>query len=256
MLKRLWTHRALVGALIRRMYLLRYRQSFGGFVWAIIPALGALAAGSLVFNGVIGVDNDGEPYALMTMAALVPWTLFSSSFSFGVPSIVQSQPMVTRLPFPRASLPIAAVGVSLIDIAVSGTLFVIMAYLVGDGLPLTALWFPALIAIEVVLIVGVVLLGSAANAFSQDVRLAVPLVTQFWLLITPVMYPLNVEGAARSFYLANPMTGLVESFRDILVRGTPPSLELMLPAMVGAVVLLFMGVWYFGATESRFADVI
>ncbi len=80
---------------------------------------------------------------------------------------------------------------------------------------------------------------------------------QLWLFLTPVMYPLaEVPDALRPWYLANPMTGLVESFRRILVYGQPPNLGYLLPALAGAAAALLVGAWYFEATERRFADVI
>jgi homopolymeric O-antigen transport system permease protein len=71
------------------------------------------------------------------------------------------------------------------------------------------------------------------------------------------MYPLSaVPADLRGLYLLNPMTGLVESFRGALLYGLPPHISYLLPSIVGAVVFLIVGSWYFGATESRFADVI
>ena len=143
------------------------------------------------------------------------------------------------------------------DLIVSILIFVTFAYGLGDGLPLTALWFPLLLAIEIAFVIGVVLFGSALNVFARDVRLAVPLLVQLWLFLTPVMYPLSsVPTRMRAWYLLNPMTGLVESFRGILVYGLPPDLGLLSPAIVGALTVLVIGTSYFRATEPRFADVV
>jgi len=85
----------------------------------------------------------------------------------------------------------------------------------------------------------------------------VPLLVQLWLLLTPVMYPLTeVPADLRSFYLINPMTGLIESFRDVLIEGRLPELNMLMPSVIGAVVVLAIGTSYFAATEKRFADVI
>jgi lipopolysaccharide transport system permease protein len=256
MVKEIWTRRALINSLVRRTFVLRYRQSFGGVLWAIVPSLGILIAGSIVFDNGAAADGGPHPYILLTMAALVPWSLFASSITFGVPSIVQAQPMVTRLPFPKATLPIAAIGTSMIDLAISGVLFVVLSYVIGDGLPLTALWFPVLIAVEMLMIAGILLLGSAMNVFAWDIKMIVPMATQFWLLITPVMYSLESVRDMRSLYLANPMTGIVESSRRVLVYGQPPAFDLLMPTIIGASVLLLIGMWYFSSVENRFADVI
>jgi ABC-type polysaccharide/polyol phosphate export permease len=256
-LRRIWFHRHLLYSLVRRQYHLRYRQSFAGVAWALVPPLATLGAAALVFKRVIGVETGPAPYAIFVLSALAPWTFFANSLFLGVPSVVNAWVMVTRLAFPRAILPLSTVGISLLDLAISGIIFVVFAYAVGDGLPATAIWFPLLVLLEIILIVGVVLLTSALNVFARDVGLAVPLIVQVWFFLTPVVYGLNtVPQELRGLYLANPMTGVVESFRNVLVYGKAPDFGLLFAAVLGAVGILLVGSWYFRTTESRFSDVI
>jgi lipopolysaccharide transport system permease protein len=253
----IWSSRRLILSLARRQFQVRYRQSLVGIGWAVIPPLATLAAASLVFHEVAGVSTGKTAYGVFTLAGLVPWTFFASSLTFGIPSVALAHPMVTRLAFPRVALPLSMVGLSLVDFAIAGGLFLVASLLTGDGLPITALWLPIPFLVELILITGLVLLGSAANVFARDVRLAVPLAVQLWLFVTPVMYPLSsVPPELRSWYLANPMTGLVESFRAALVGGSGLTAELLLPSTAGALVLFVIGLWYFHSTEHRFADVI
>lgn len=256
MVRRLWSHRALLVTLVHRQYQLRYRQSLVGFAWALLPPLATLGVGALLFRGVFDANTDGVPYGVFTMAALIPWTFFANSVTLGVPSVIGSLNMVTRLPFPRAVLPLSMVGLSLLDLAVAAAAFLVLAAIQLGGVPLTALWAPVLLLVEMPLVIGVVLLGSALNVFARDIRVAVPLFVQFWLLLTPVMYGIPEGAELRSLYLLNPMTGLVESFRSVLVLGEAPTAQLLLPAIVGAVGLFTVGLWYFRSVEPRFADVI
>jgi lipopolysaccharide transport system permease protein len=259
MIRRLWWYRDLLLCLVRRQYQLRYRQSLVGFTWAILPPLASLVVATIVFHGVIGVDSPDAsvPYSLFTLSALTSWTFFAQSLSAGIPSIQTSMQMVTRLPFPRAVLPLSMVGTSLIDLGISMVGYVAFAIIIGHGIPMTALWLPLILALETLLIVGVLLLGSSLNVFVRDIRIAVPLLTQLWLYLTPVMYSLeSVPEQLRPLYLANPMTGIVEATREVLAYGRPPSIELLVPATIGAVLALVAGVSYFSATESRFADAI
>lgn len=254
---RLWKHRDLLISLVRRQFQLRYRQSFAGFGWAIVPPLATLGAATLVFDRVAEIDTKGVAYPIFALAALTPWTFFSNSLMQGIPSVVGGSLMVTRLPFPRAVLPLGAIGASLVDLSVASGLFIGWVYAFGDGLPLTALWAFPLLALEMVLLSGVVLIGASMNVFARDIRLAVPLIAQLWLFLTPVMYPLSaVPRNLRPLYLLNPMTGLIESFRRALVGGFAPEPGMIVPAVIGAFAVLIVGVWYFASTESRFADVI
>jgi lipopolysaccharide transport system permease protein len=244
-------------SLILRQYQVRYRQSFIGIAWAILPPLASLGVAFIVFDRVVGVDTGDTAYSVFTLSALAPWTFFANSVSSGIPSVQQSQSMLTRIAFPPVVLPVSMVGIALLDLGIATSLFIVVAYLIGDGLPITALWFPALLVIEIVLALGVALLGSAMNVFARDIRLAVPLFVQLWLFLTPVMYPLTeVPADLRSWYLANPMTGLVESFRNALVYGRGPEARLLLPSVLGACIVFIVGSWYFRTTQRRFADVI
>jgi lipopolysaccharide transport system permease protein len=255
-LRRLWSHRDLMTSLIRRQFQLRYRQSAVGFAWALLPALATLGVGAILFRGVLDVGTGGVNYSVFAMSALVPWTFLANSLPQGITSVAQNLAIVTRLAFPRAVLPLSVVGLSFLDLVVASGAFVVIAMVTGSGLPATAVWAPLLLLLEIPLIVGVVLLGSALNVFARDIKLAVPLVVQLWLFLTPVMYGLPTEPSLRGFYLANPMTGLVVSFRRVLVFGQPPELALLLPTIIGAVSFFVVGWWYFRSTEPRFADVI
>jgi ABC-type polysaccharide/polyol phosphate export permease len=177
--------------------------------------------------------------------------------SSGVPSVVAAQTMVSRLPFPRASLPLSVIGTGLIDLGITAVMFVAVVIISGHGLPLTSLWAFPLLLVEVLFATGIVLLGSALNVFARDIRLAVPLVTQLWLYLTPVMYPLSeVPDNLRPFFNANPMTGVIQSFQRVLIDGRPPDPDVLFPALIGTAIALVVGGWYFGATRTRFADVI
>ncbi len=257
MIADVWRHRTLALSFVRRQYQLRYRQSFVGIAWAVVPPIVSLVAGTFVFHGILDVDTGSVPYPLFAFAGLVPWSFFASSLSSGIPSVAMQQTMITRLAFPRSSIPISTVGTGLLDLAITSVLFVVFVYVTGANLPLTALLAPALLLVEIVFVLGIVFLGSALNVFARDIRLAVPLIVQLWLLLTPVMYPLtDVPENLQGLYLANPMTGIIASFRSVLIAGEIPPAEVFLPALIGSIVTFVIGTWYFAVTEDRFADVV
>jgi lipopolysaccharide transport system permease protein len=258
MIAETWGGRMLVLSFVRRQYQLRYRQSAAGVLWAVIPPLASLFVGTIVFSKTLGVKTGDVPYQLFALAGLAPWSFFAGVVSSGVPSVAMQQTMVTRLAFPRAAIPLSMVGIGLIDLGITSVLFVVYAIIIGEGVPVTALWAFPLLLLEVVLATGIVLLGSALNVFARDIRLAIPLITQLWLYLTPVMYPLSeVPPNLKPLFRANPMTGLIESFHLVLLNpGRAPDLEILLPSIIGAVVAVVIGTWYFSSTQARFADVI
>jgi lipopolysaccharide transport system permease protein len=254
--KGLWSHRFLLVTLIRRQFQLRYRQTAAGFGWAIVPPLALLAMATLVFDKVARVDTGGVPYAAFAIAGLAPWTFFTNCLTAGVPSVVQSSQMITRLAFPRSVVPLAMIGVSFVDLIMANVILFTVLIITGTPISGTVVWFPLLLAIEITLVSGVVLFASALNVFARDLKLGLPLFTQLWLFLTPVMYPLSEVEQYRTFFMLNPMTGLIESMRDVLLFGTAPSLELLAPSLIGAGSFILLGAWYFSVVEYRFADAL
>ena len=257
MLRETWSHRSLLWALTYRQYQLRYRQSAAGVLWAFVAPIATLVTATIVFHGVANVDTGSVPYPLFAMAALVPWSFFASCLNFGTQSVTQSGPLVTLFAFPRIVLPLSMIGTAFVDLVISAMVFLAYSVAIGQHLPVTVWWFPIVLLLEVALTVGICSLAAAVNVFARDVKLVIPTALQVWLLLTPVMYPLSaVPSAVRWLYLANPMTGIVESFRRILVYGQPPSLLLLAPTLLGIAFFVSVGLWYFGVTERRFADAL
>jgi lipopolysaccharide transport system permease protein len=116
---------------------------------------------------------------------------------------------------------------------------------------------PVFLLLLVMFTVGVTLATSAINVFYRDVNPVVQIGLQLWLYLTPVAYPLAaVPERYRWFFLLNPLTGVVEGLRAVLVFGREPewgvvgiSAALILTIFVGAITL-------FKSTDKYFADVI
>ena len=257
MYRRLWQHRGLIVSFTYRQYQLRYRQSMVGFVWAVLPIIATLFAGTLVFHKMVKVDTGGIPYPIFTLAALVPWTFFSNGLGSSIPAVLNMSGMVTRLGFPRGCLPLSMIGTAFIDLAVSIGVYVAAVLLLRTGLPWTIVWVPVLLMVELLFLLGLTFLFSALNVFARDIKLAVPIILQFWLFVTPVMYPLSaVPPGYKIFFELNPMTGIVQTFRGALILGVSPNFTLLIPSIVIGLFTLVIGSWYFSATEARFADAL
>ena len=98
---------------------------------------------------------------------------------------------------------------------------------------------------------------SALNVYYRDVRYALPLLIQLWLYASPIIYPLSaVPKEFRTFYLLNPMAGIMNSYRRVLVMGMPPDFYYLEVAAGGAVILFVLCYLYFKRIEMTFADVI
>ena len=256
-LTELYRYRELLWRWTRREIGVRYKQSFLGAAWAILQPLAMMIMFTLVFSLLARVPTDGAPYPVFSYVALLPWTFLQTSVSFGVPSLVNNLNLVTKIYFPREILPIGAIGASFFDFLVASIIFLPMLFLYRIALSWTILWLPLLLGIQIILTLGVTLLGSAIIVRYRDVRFIVPLGLQLWLFATPIIYPVSlVPERLLPLYMLNPMAGIVDSYRRVILHGQPPDWgHLGLSAAV-TLVLLVIGYATFRRLEASFADII
>jgi lipopolysaccharide transport system permease protein len=235
----------------------RYKQSLLGLGWAILQPLALTVVFTLIFSRLVRVDTQGVPYPVFAYTALVPWTFFSTSVSFGIPSLVNNMNLVTKIYFPREVLPLASIGAAFVDFIAASVVFVGMLVYYGVWPGAHALWVIPLLAIQVVLTFGVTLLGSAMIVFFRDMRFVVPLITQIWMYATPVIYPIEfVPEHLRPYYFLNPMAGIIDGYRRTLLMGQPPQMTALLCSTVISCLLLLVSYVLFKRVEPLFADLI
>jgi lipopolysaccharide transport system permease protein len=258
-----WDYRELLYFLVWRDVKVRYKQTALGAAWAVLqPALGA-GVFSRFFGRLAGIGSDGVPYPLFAYAGLMVWTFFSQGVTLAANSLVGSANLITKVFFPRAAIPTAAVLSGLVDLAVAFPVLgvLLLAYRVRPGSALLALPLPLALGLASALGAGLWL--AALNVEYRDVRHVVPFFLQIWLFLTPVIYPASrVEGWLRQNGLPawlvgiNPMAGAVEGFRWALLRPQADPGPLLAVSSLTAALLLLSGLAYFRSVERSFADVV
>jgi lipopolysaccharide transport system permease protein len=245
--------RALLYQMTRRDLLLRYKQAVMGFGWAIFMPLVNTAVFSVIFTRVAPLDM-ALPYPLFAYCGLLMWNFSASSFRFAVNSLTANANLVTKVYFPREIFPISAVLVSLVDLAVGATVLVaLMAYYqVAPTAALAAL--PWVLAVHVMFTLAIALLLAMANLFYRDVKYIFELVITIWMFLSAVLYPLDQVGGLMGRVMAlNPMTAIIEAYRDVLLRGQAPSATFA--AATGVVAMGLAVAWViFHRAEYQFAE--
>src|SRR5262249_8490274 len=156
-------------------------------------------------------------------AALVPWTYFATAASNGSSSLVGTQHLIAKVYFPRVLVPMAAVLMPALDLAVSFTMLILLMvwYRIAPTPAMLAL--PLYVALGVLTAFAVTLWTSALSVRYRDVRYVLPFVIQIWLFVSPVAYPASmVPDRWRLLYALNPMASVVEGFRSALVGSPAP----------------------------------
>lgn len=255
-LRELWDHGELVYFFAWRDVKVRYKQTALGALWAILQPTLTVVIFSVFFGRLGRIPSDGIPYPIFAFAGLVPWMLFANGLTHIANSLVDNAPMLKKVYFPRLALPIASLGVILVDFVLAFAVLLIMLLASGRTPSAAILLLPAFLLLAVVSVLGIGLWLAAVNVRFRDVRYTVPFLTQIWLFATPVAYPSSLLSEPwRTVFGLNPMVGVVDGFRWALLGTPAPAGSTAVSALV-AVAALFLGLRAFRRSERVFADII
>ena len=256
-IRQLVHYRELLWSLVVRDIKVRYKQSALGIAWAIIQPLSATVLFALIFSRFVKIPTGGIPYPVFYYSALLPWTFLSASVSFGVPSLINNMNLVTKIYFPREILPIASVIACFVDFLIASVVFVGMMIFYRVPVGFSILLVPLIVAVQVLLTLGIVLVSSALSVFYRDIRFVVPVGLQLWMYATPVIYPVSaVPERFRAIYMLNPMAGIIGVYRTIVLSASFPEAKYLLVACLVSTGLFVLGYRYFKRAEMEFADII
>ncbi|MBN1571266.1 MAG: ABC transporter permease [Acidobacteria bacterium] len=256
-IKDLLRSKELLQAWVRRIIRARYQQSVLGAFWAVLQPAATVVIFTVVFTRFVRVDTGGIPYVLFSFTTMVPWTFFSTSLNDMVNSLVENMSLVTKIYFPREVLPLAALLARLLDFGIAtGVLLLMMVYYHVPLFSVSWLYLPVILSIQLALALGLGLMGSTLNVFYRDIRHLVALGLQIWLYASPIIYPVSVVPVRlRPLFFMNPMAGVLEAYRAVLLHGRPPDSTLITSAFI-ALSTLLIGYWLFKRAELHFADAI
>ena len=256
-LKSLWEYRELLYFLVWRDVKIRYKQTAIGAGWAILQPLMTMVIFTVIFSRFAKIPSDGVPYPIFAYTALLPWTYFAQAIDRSGTSLVSDRDLITKIYFPRLIMPIAATLAPLVDFGIAFFILLgMMAWFrMAPSWGMLALPLFLLLALMTALMVS--LYFSALNVRYRDVRHAIPFLVQIWMYASPVAYPVSlVPEKWRLLYSLNPMVGVIEGFRWVLLGRASPDFGVMAASALVVMALLLGGIVYFKQMEQTFADVV
>jgi ABC-type polysaccharide/polyol phosphate export permease len=232
----------------------RYKTPVFGLLWFLLSPLVMAAVLMTVFQSLIRLPI--ERYPVFLLAALLPWTFLQMGLSNATTSLTRSQALIKRVRIPRLLVPLSAVLASLVHLLASLAIFLVILLAIGrvPG-PGPLLVLPVLVVIELLLVAGLGIAAAGLNVLYRDVEHLVAMVLRFGFWLTPIFYPIDyVPEEWRGVARLNPMAGLLESYRAVLLHDELPGAgELAYLALV-AIALLAAGVLVFRRLDPSLDD--
>lgn len=230
----------------------RHRFTTLGWLWPLARQLAQFAVLLLIFTSVVDLDIEDYPAFLLT--GLVAWGWFSSGVSDGTGSLIAHRHLLFRPRCPAAVLPVAAAAVALVDALIALPVLLAIVAINGDLAP-SVLFLPVLAVIQLLLVCGLAWLASAASVYLRDVTQIVIVGLLLLFYLTPVFYetarvPDDYEWVIR----LNPLTPLLEGYRDVLVEGHLPPAGPIAAVAAASIAAAVLGLVVFQRLRQGFVD--
>ena len=234
-LREFWRYRELLRQLVARDLKVRYQNSAVGFLWSIVPPLLQVLVYSFLIKGVLKVP--AENYGAYVLCGLIPWTFFSISILDAAHSLVHNEAIVKKVYMPREVIPLGSVAGNFVHFllgwAVYFSVYYVVFRLIGHGgIPIlaTALWFPFITLMLLLLTTGISLWISILGLFYKDTKFIIQTVFNLLFFLLPVIYPADVlfyNPVMRAnpwlfkLYMLNPVAALINAYRKTLLEDIP-----------------------------------
>jgi len=255
MILEIFRKRDVLSTLVEKDFKSRYKAKALGRLWSIADPLVMVVIYTIVFAHILQV---AEPfYPIFLLLGLVPYRFFSNSVNGSASSIFDNIQLVKKVAFPRILLPIAVVLSHvrhfLIEVGLIAALFVYFKDAFHPSVNL--LFLPVVFGIQITFALGLALIVSALNVRYRDTQYILNSVLLVLTWMSPVFYSFTVvpPNLAR-LLMWNPLVGVIEGYRSILLHGSRPSFTLLGASGLSALVLVTVGLVIFKHYENVFAD--
>ncbi len=252
--KEIYAYREMIFSLVRRDLKGRYKGSVLGFLWTFLNPLLQLLVYTFVFSVIMRAGI--EQYYIFLFVALVPWLFFSSCVAGGSNCIISQQDLVKKIYFPREVLPLSFTTSQFVNMLLTFVVVFLVLIVSGRPMNLAAICcLPIVMIVEYILALGFCMLVCAVAVYLRDVVFVMGIVTMAWQFLTPVMYSADiVPERFRLIYYLNPMTPVIEVYRQILYYAELPDLSTLLFSVITGIAVLVIGWIVFDKLQRGFAE--
>ena len=254
-------HAALVGTFVKRDIQSRYKGSAMGLFWSVVHPLIMLFLFTFVFSVIMKIkvgENEGtRSFALYLLCGMLPWNAFQEGLSRSTGVILENASLIKRTVFPSEILPIYLVLSGIVNELIGLSILLLALLVVAHPFSPLVLLLPAIFLLQFLFTLGLSWMLAGINVFVRDVGQMVGLILNLWVFLTPIYYPPTLLPEGLRFLLViNPMAGLVDAYRALILRGQLPNPNSLAVVLFFSILAFVIGYAMFKKMQGAFADVI
>ena len=255
-IKKVWQKRELLWYIVKLQMKAEKKNKVLGFAWSFLDPLLLFFTYFILVHVIFG--RGGPQFPILLFMSLLSWRWFASSLQRSVTSVTSKVGLIQSVRFPLAILPLSGIIIGFFDWLFGFVILVPMLFIFEAQLTVNILWLPVLLLIEFVGTVGVCLIMAVVGTYFSDLGNIIAFVIRIAFYLSPILYSVvgTVPERLMTLYmLGNPFAGLLESYKSVVVYGTPP-IEYALVGTAVSCVAFLVGLWYFSRNEYKLVKAI
>ena len=186
------------------------------------------------------LGRPGQAPGLSLACAIVPFQLLMMTIVNSMTAVSTRRSIILNMSFERVLIPVSAVLTEAVAFGASLTLVVLLMAVYGVAPTAAIVWLPVVLLATLTFAAGCAYPATLFGLWFPDMRvIAVSLVRTLFFLAPGLVSLSQIEGRAGELVRLNPLTGLFESYRAVLLYGhRPAAWQLLYPVGIGALFLV------------------
>ena len=251
----LWNSRGLIWRFIYRDIAVRYRQSFLGYIWAVLPQIATVALFTyLSQHRVFDMGKTQLPYVIHALWSISVWQLFASCLLGSTTSLAGAGSLVTKINFPKETLILASVGQSFFDFLIRLIPIIIVMFWFSFIPSWEIVFIPFILLAIILFALGIGFILSIVNLIIRDAANAISIFLTFGIFLAPILYPPPVHDTFVLINTLNPFSPLLIATQELLSGSNFIYPTALLISSVISIVTFFIGWRIFHITLPRVAE--
>ena len=251
--KRIYDYRELLKTSIKKDIGGKYKNSFLGVLWSFVNPLLQILVYAIIFPLIM--KSDIENYVVFMVCGLIPWNYFSTVINRASFVMIENGNIIKKVYFPREILPLSLVTSETVTFLISSILILLFTFGYGLGLTVNIVFYPLVLLVQFVLLLGISLFVSSITVYFRDLQHFIGVLLQLFFYATPIVYAVDVIPENFRWILnLNPMTYIIEGYRDIFWGQTTPNIMTLLIVLGIGILLCITGYFVFNKLQKKFAE--
>jgi len=198
----------------------------------------------------------GVPYPLYFYSGILLWRIFSESLTIGTRTFLEDRALMRKIDYPRWLSLLSRLSVIFLDFLFANIAFILLLVYYRVHPTINWLYLPLITGLQLFISFCIMLSFATINVYVRDIGRISGVLSTIWFFFSGIIFYFPYEGRTKIIFFINPIVGIINSYRRIILFGKAPMLEQLYCGLAASVVFFIVGVLIYRKHSRDFLDVL